>query len=305
MGRHLPYSIKPELVRGCTMRCVFCGLRHQSWAEQEYKMVDTSFFRNYCIDMNRWRPKVRMEIANRGEQTIHPEFIELMAWARVLMPKVQILVTTNTDMMVHLEQDPHLFREWVEECMKAGVNIFMLDCYTPKRLKLITEAFHGRYGTFFEDEQGSSLNPYPYRGPDFKAICIKDATPAPKENVLLHYHNQGGNADVSDNANALRMYPNVTPPKEPLKWMCTRPFREFPIWYDGSVPICCDDWGDQAIVGKYPEQSLPELWDLYDPYRKNLIDRNRAAQMPCAVCTERQGKRFGLELNWFREQKDE
>jgi hypothetical protein len=240
-----------------------------------------------------------MEIANRGEQTIHPEFIEMIALARVFMPKVQILVTTNTDMLNHLESDPVLFRKWTEECMSAGVNGFLLDCYTPKRLQIITEAFQGIAETFFVEE-GYSPNPYLYRGPDFKAIYIKDATPAPKENVILHYHNQGGNANVSDNANALRMYPNVTLPKEPLKWMCVRPFREFAMWYDGSIPVCCDDWADQAIVGRYPEHSLPELWDKFDSYRLNLINKDRAAQQPCVLCTEKQGRRFGLEMGWFK-----
>lgn len=71
------------------------------------------------------------------------------------------------------------------------------------------------------------------------------------------------------------------------------------MWYDGSVPLCCDDWADKHIVGKFPERSLPELWDAYDPARRELVKKNRAGLTPCNKCSERAGMRFGLELDWF------
>lgn len=305
--KHLPYSLKPELVRGCTMRCVFCALRHQTWAEEKYEFITDKLWHQYCEEVAVWRPKVRIEIANRGEPTLHPKFIEHIKYARKVAPKVQILVSTNGDLSIKTGLPG--FKDFVCEAMEAGVNCFLLDCYTPKRLKDFLALFEGEAGTFFDgDTQKAGLNPYPYRGPDWKAISIKDAVPhrepeslfkshAIKENVLLHYHNQGGNA-VVDGASA-KIYP-ITVLKEPLKKMCVRPFREMPMWYDGSVPICCDDWADKNIIGKFPEQPLAEIWDAYDGVRRNLINRDRGAQKPCDKCSEREGKRFGLELNWFK-----
>ena len=296
---HLPFAVKPEFVRGCTMRCVFCGLRHQKWAEQEWQYIDIDFFALYCASLASWRPKVRMEIANRGEQTFHPHFLSLIKVARDYLPRAQILVTTNTDMVVQLGELG--FVNFVQDAMRVGVNVFLLHCYTPRRLELITRLFKNYAGTFFDTPGSIQINPYPYRGPLFKAICIKDAVPKPvKESVLLHYHNQGNNANVSDNPSALQLYPNITTPAEPLRRMCPRPFREFPMWYDGSVPICCDDWADQHIIGRFPDKSLPELWSLYDPTRRHLLAKDRdGAGLPCRFCTEGEGKRYGLELNWF------
>lgn len=305
-GRHLPYSLKPEFVRGCTMRCVFCGLKHQTWAEAPYEYISMDLWQKYIAAAQEWRPKVRIEIANRGEPTIHPQFIDLIKEARRAMPKAQLLVSTNGDLsgMIGLPE----FRNFVIEAQQAGVNAFLLDCYTPKRLREFRELFEGMAGAFFSEESATKagLNPYPYRGPDWKAVIIKDAVPhkledgskAPKQDVLLKYHNQGGNARVDGPAAAI--YPNVQPPKEPLERMCVRPFREFPMWYDGTVPLCCDDWAEKHVVGKFPDMSLQELWDAYDPARRELIKRNRAG-IPelCAGCTEGHGKRFGLELKWF------
>lgn len=306
MPRHNPYTVKPEFTRGCTMRCVFCGLRHQEWAEGDWENIEPAFFEQYCKALGEWLPKCRMEIANRGEQTFHPQFLEMIAMARKYVPKVQILVTTNTDLIrVH---GPEGFRDWTEQAMATGVNIFLMDCYTKKRLAEIQDCLKDMsYGTYFENDLGEGaehITPYGYHGPNYKAIVVKDASPAPKESILLQYHNQGGNANVEDNPAALKMYPNVSLPQEPVQRMCVRPFREFPMWFDGSVPICCDDWADQRIIGKFPDNSLPELWDMYDESRMNLLHKDREANgLPCKFCTERSGFRWGLEKDWFQKEK--
>lgn len=309
--RHLPYSLKPELVRGCTMRCVFCALKHQTWAEESYTYMKQALWEQYCEAVAAWRPKVRIEIANRGEPTLHPKFIPFIRIAREVLPKAQFLVSTNGDLCQKIGLKA--FRGWVEEAMEAGVNCFLLDCYTPKRLAEFKELFAGVAGSFFDDDtKKAGLNPYPYRGPDWKAISIKDAVPhkpaeatgaaffkqglKPKENIILHYHNQGGNAVVT--GAAAQIY-NIPVLEKPLTRMCVRPFREMPMWYDGSVPICCDDWADTHIIGTFPKQSLPDIWDAYDEVRRNLVAKNRGAQKPCNKCSEGEGKRFGLELGWF------
>lgn len=221
MPRHLPYSLKPEFVRGCTMRCVFCALRHQKWAEEKYEYISAALWGRYVEAVAEWRPRVRIEIANRGEPTLHPEFLELIRVGRRALPRAQFLVSTNGDLSLGIGLSG--FRDFVTEALDAGVNCFLLDCYTPKRLREFQELFSGVAGAFFDDAcaGGAGLNPYPYRGPDWKAISIKDAVPhtqapadegflpasrwrAPRENVILKYHNQGGNA-VVDGA-AARIY---------------------------------------------------------------------------------------------------
>jgi MoaA/NifB/PqqE/SkfB family radical SAM enzyme len=283
------------------MRCVFCALRHQSWAEERYEFITRELWTQYVEALGVWRPKVRVEIANRGEPTLHPEFLDLMCIGRAALPKAQFLVSTNGDLSDKIGLEA--FRTFVFEALEAGVNCFLLDCYTMKRLNDFQALFKDVAGAFF-DKSGSAkpgLNPYPYRGPDWKAISIKDAVPRPvKENVILQYHNQGGNA-ILPNAAAERLYPGIQVLEQPLERMCVRPFREMPMWFDGSVPICCDDWADVHIIGKFPEQSLPEIWDAYDEVRANLIRKDRGAQKPCNKCSERAGQRYGLELDWFKE----
>lgn len=304
MPRHLPFSLKPEFVRGCTMRCVFCALRHQTWAEEKYEFIKLDLWERYLEAVAAWRPKVRIEIANRGEPTLHPDFLFLIQKGRAYLPKAQFLVSTNGDHILKVGLKG--FKEFVYDAMEAGVNCFLLDAYTPKRLREFTELFQGEADTFFDgDSRKAGLNPYPYRGPDWKAISIKDAVTHPaafggrevKENVILKYHNQGGLAVVD--GPAAKIY-NIPVLKEPLKIGCVRVAREFVMWFDGQVPLCCDTWNDSHIIGKFPDQSLPELWDALDPAREHLlVKRDRAGLVPCNKCSEGPGKRWGLEKDWF------
>jgi hypothetical protein len=195
-------------------------------------------------------------------------------------------------------KDPRHFRTWVEEAMLCGVNIFLLDCYTPARLRLFREVFGGSHNLFFDD----AFVPYRYRGPRTRIICIKDATFTKehvKENRLLQYHNQGGNSWLKPN----EPNPwNIEVLQEPVQRMCTRPFREFVMWYDGAVSVCCDDWNAEAVLARFPEQSLEECWDALDSYRRDLVEKKRV-KTPCNRCSERAGSSWGLELDWFRRER--
>src|SRR5947207_2714412 len=135
MPRHLPYSLKPELVRGCTLRCVFCALKHQSWSsptpawnDPNYKFITQDLWTQYVTAVAEWRPKVRVEIANRGEPTLHPQFIEMIRIGRRHLPKAQFLVSTNGDLADQIGLPE--FKDFVRDAMEAGVNCFLLDCYS-------------------------------------------------------------------------------------------------------------------------------------------------------------------------------
>lgn len=272
------------------MRCPFCSLKHMEWVEQKYEFMDFGLFEQIVDELSVWHPKHRFEIAARGEPTLYPQFMEAISYARAKLPKAQILVTTNTDIGEKMGWGD--YRNWIAEAQNRGVNVFMLDAYSVRRLETLRETFSGLAQTFFDDK----FNPYPYRHPKFKAVVIKDATVG-KQNVILRYHNQGGNAVVTEQQ---RKVWDISVLNEPLRRMCVRPFREFPIHYDGTVPLCCDDWRQQQVIGKYPDKPLSELWDLYDPLREALLQKDRS-HAPCNKCSERSGMRSGLEFDWFKD----
>lgn len=65
---------------------------------------------------------------------------------------------------------------------------------------------------------------------------------------------------------------------------CPQPSQRLVIMWDGQVGACCSNWNNEAVIGKFPEQSLQEIWD--GPKRKQLLyyaaDPNRGG--PCKGC---------------------
>ena len=65
---------------------------------------------------------------------------------------------------------------------------------------------------------------------------------------------------------------------------CPQPSQRLVIMWNGQVGGCCSNWNNEAVVGKFPEHSLQEIWD--GAQRQQLLqtaaDPNRGG--PCKGC---------------------
>lgn len=140
-------------------------------------------FRKAIDELAAWLPKARIEFEGRGEPSFHPKISEYLHYAREHFPNCQLLLTTNGDMF---NKKWERFKEWLGDLFSAGLNIALLDCYTPARYAEFCRIFPEAQ-KFFED----GVHPYTYRGPAFKQIILMNAV-AGNENIIRKYHNQGG-----------------------------------------------------------------------------------------------------------------
>lgn len=290
MSRHKPYTIKIELVRGCTMRCPFCALPEMEWADDPWKFMDKNIFGRIVEDLANWLPKTRIEFAERGEQTFHPELLDFIHSMRGELPLVQITITSNGDTLKKFKGNAQMYKDWVYELFDAGLNIMMLDCYTSERYESFKQLFP-EAKLFYEDD----YHPYRYMGPKEKTVLLVDGTYG-NNHKIRRWHNAAGNVNV-EKAHAAGY--DVNSISEPLEKMCVRPFREMEIHVDGTVPLCCNDWKRDVIIGNVSETLLEDLWEAMDPYRSLLLQKDRAAIASCKKCSERAGFRVGLEMRWF------
>ena len=293
MSKHRPYAVKIELARGCTQRCAFCSLPNMAWADGPWQFMTETLFQQLVDAFADWLPQgVRFEFEGRGEPSFHPKLREFIRYARQRYPRVQMLLTTNGDMVNHKKER---YREWLLDLFEQGLNIAMLDCYTIMRYADFCERFPEAV-RFFEDR----VHPYRYSGPKHTQIILMDAAPG-RESVIRQYHNQGGTVDVERAClEGFEIDSDV-----PVTKMCVRPFREFVVWSDGVLPICCNDWLPANVIGVFPQTSLQTYWEKgLNPARRLLLQKDRAALKPCDVCTERSGFRWALEKDWFGDVKN-
>lgn len=287
MARHTPYTIKIELVRGCSMRCPFCAITTMPWKDEAYCYMSEEVYNNILDDLVEWRPKVRVEFAERGEQTFHPNLLEYVKLLRLKLPKAQLTITSNGDMIRRVDD----FVVWVDELLNAGVNVMMLDCYNTKRYRTMKELFPDAK-LFYED----NFHPYRYISPKIMVVLLVDGTHK-KNHKIRRWHNAAGSVDIDKAEKAGYIINTVD---APMNSMCVRPFREMEIHYDGTVTLCCNDWKEDCIIGNVMDLELAALWQDMDEQRKLLLGKRRDLLSPCDVCSERAGFRVGLEMRWFK-----
>jgi len=58
------------------------------------------------------------------------------------------------------------------------------------------------------------------------------------------------------------------------------------IKYNGNVILCCQDWGQEVVLGNVREQSLADIYNgpLAEHYREKLGERDRRGLKLCERC---------------------
>ena len=75
---------------------------------------------------------------------------------------------------------------------------------------------------------------------------------------------------------------------------CPEVYDKLSVHWDGSVMVCCNAYDDVGKVGKFPEQSLKELWNapLIREYRERLARKEYEGPL-CSACWDYQGLTSG------------
>lgn len=314
----VPYAVKPwsiqlEVVEGCNYSCWFCGIHSirekTNW--EDYRMMDPDMVARAFDETARWLPRIRVELNNHGEPTLHPAFVDVISAVK-RDPNAQVQLQTNGSMIESWDE----FEEKVTRWFETGMNILAINAYkrwwgTPNpayasRYEMFM-AYAQRYGAMHRDvklvdhyyDNPQHLSIYHYYGPRKKFLFVLDdlgevnlklraASGRPVSKDLM---NEAGNSPAKPMEKLLHR-PVLT---EPLQKKCTRVFRELTIGWNGVVPLCCYDWKSQIVFGKFPDQSLKHIWEskTWNAVRELLFRKNRH-MTPCSVCDYNGGWRQGL-----------
>lgn len=277
-----PWNTQIELTFGCDNRCPMCYKQVLDKPKDSFEFMKLSTARVISGKMRDagWNG-IRLEFAMRGEPLLNPYFFRIIKVFREAMPDSQIMVTTNGN---------HLTPDKVKQYFRAGGNIFLVDCYHNdlEERKVLFKDF--RVVDYYDDD----FNPY-YRN-DVKrthVVCLVDSivkrTGESKTRVLM---NMGGNVDFK----RVKHF-GLTPLSEPYCKKCVKPFREIIFMFDGSIPLCCEDAGQEYVLG-----SIHGIGDLGKFWRYNrklniaraLLFNKVRNNRPCRFCDFKGGMRIGL-----------
>jgi len=279
-----PWSVQIELTEGCNRRCYMCGIHSIRGKERNWKFMKEETAKKIAEELEEWIPQGRrIEFGMHGEPSLNPNINNIFKDFRDIYPNSQILTYNN---------GITLSRELIEEQFDAGLNILIVDIYDKETKQKVEELIKDPLPAEVEPFE-SGFHPWKYHSNDIKKICLIDNLLDKTWNMSIkrRYNNMGNNTPIKVQKK-LGVYL-----EEPLVKDCSNVHRELIVKYDGFVPGCCMDWQRLLPMGKFPEESLKEIWqgDKFQALRQMLYNKHRVME-PCCYCNHL-GFRNGLNKN--------
>lgn len=282
-----PFTAHVEIVTGCNFKCTFCPVYVRPDLQTVSEVMSIETATNLADGLRALNPKLRVEIAMRGEPTLADNLLELLATFRERIPACQMALYTNGSMFW---KRPVLGVEMLD----AGLNYLCIDCYDnsyERFKKLMTPVVDSTVELLDFDD----CVPHRLRagGSKFrKILLVPDIVEQGVAIRQLH-----GRAMNSDRDEIERLTGKKLPAPEdfPLKKKCVRPFREITVHANGDIALCCQDWSAEKIHGNVNDTSVYAIWHSEDRREalRRLYHGDRSAA-PCSHCDYFGGYRHGF-----------
>lgn len=265
--------------------CPFCGIHGIRDGVGNYKMMPMDVAAVIANGCSTFCPDARYEFAMHGEPTMHPQYLDIVSKFRDALPQAQLQMTTNGRTFLKNQ-------EWMQVCIdelfEAGLDFIIIDTYYPER-DVLREMVYALEQVdildFYEDMVPRHISPWHNHHRKFNnTVVLMDD--------LLRNNGKIKSRVIYNHAGNSGMIPAVD---VPLNKVCTLPFREMSFRWDGSVSLCCHDWGDEYHIANILEISCEEIWNhkRFVAARKFLRHKMRVFN-PCSRCDIGSGSRSGL-----------
>ena len=259
------YRIDLDLTGLCNRRCTFCPRVDDSYPN-ENKHMSFAVIEEVMKQLRSIKYKSWIELAGRGESTLHPQFLQIVdmlskdAW--------KLRLTTN---------GYKIKKWWNPETLKKFDEV-ILNTYTNKN------EYEQRVRDYAFLPNGVPVEHY-YKpdGLSVEEINKTEGFYLPNDTDVkpikwsYAFNNRAGHFN-----------------KKVVKAPCWHPMRQIFIDYSGFYQMCCNDWTYQVKIGHVLERGLIDMY-INDPkmnrVRWSLLNGERDRVKPCSMCDDNQGSR--------------
>lgn len=275
--KHIPYIATIELTSRCNAHCIYCGRDALPYVgdmtiEAFKKIIDAIPFVQevgaYAI----------------GESLMHPNFIEAITYAE--SKGKNVVIFTNGSLLT-----PKLAKEILDAGLYKlvfSVDVDNKEDYESIRIPLKWDNLVNNIKTIMDLKKNN---------PVYKTTIMVRITQTlqnnGREKEIINYWKDRVD-DVTYRKVRTFFVPGshpITSSKEKIK--CKRIVEEIVIRSDGTVPVCCDDWYYENVVGHInfetvTENDILDLFnsDIYNKFRRNIKNGTNYPYL-CDVCVPR------------------
>lgn len=254
-------TVALEIAARCNRRCEFCPVAYNTRPDERMSraLLDKAFMELAGLD---YRARIEFYIYNEPCRD-WDQLMWAIVSARAYMPRAVLMIATNGD---YIRDPDELFTLY-----GAGLNQLVINCYSP--------GLYERRAPWLETLAAAGVevggNVYGRIPPSRQTVQMLDKSD-PDEFGTGYFRLTNRSGFIPE---------FLAPTAEPVKSMCTRPFRTLNVNWEGTALVCCNDYHGAQPLGNLRDSTLEELWNspILNTYRARLWDRNRDQPL-CDVC---------------------
>lgn len=289
-----PYDIDIDPCNVCNFKCKFCAM-HSSGEVLNFKkqMMPLSLFKKIVDDIAEFPNQLKLShIAGNGEPLLHPDFPEMVRYAKEKKISECIATITNGSRL-----NPELNRALIDAGLdRIRISVEAIDeegYYEIAGVKIDLEEFISNIRDLHERsiQAGGRCEIY------IKTVDAAVETPEKQErfyqlfegvcdrifidHVIPLWSGWDGinnRFDIQDKG--------VHGQNLRVVQVCPYPFYSLLVSPDGIVTLCCADWRRELVVGDLKKQSMMEIWngEKLRTFWIDMLSGNKNLYSMCAQC---------------------
>jgi len=290
LGKFSPWAWGLEPTRGCNLKCWHCTA--YMLPKNKYQFMNKKTWINLWKLIKELTPYCRVEMANTGEPTLHPNILEYIKMAQQISPNSQIQITTNGTTLIKNQIT-------YKQLFDSGINIIYVDMYAGKE-KHIPLAKKSGYDFFEYYSNKACAWPSPWtfhNDPKIQFIALSEIP----DNWPLQKINRGGLGTFLNNINfdkipkdgntlfGEKLKFDIKPVINAPKRRCNQPMKYIQVMADGNYLMCCQDSMNEAKINENVNNGINGFFKFWlGPYmqqtRKILRNKDRPNHPICSRC---------------------
>lgn len=268
-----PLLVDTELASICNLKCPMCYTITDEFKKKvKVKVMDFELFKKIVDEIGGKVPALRLSL--RGEPTLHPKFIDCVAYAKQKGIK-EISFLTNCS---------KLTREFFEKIMLAGVDWITIsidgldDVYEGIRKPL---KFRETFQKVLEMQDVKKQY-----GRHKPVIKIQAIWPSIKKDPNAYYQKFNSHVDLIAFNPLIDYLGNDTDIVYEENFSCPQHYQRLVIGADGLAMMCSNDEEGSVIIGDANHETIYNIWhgEKLNHVREQHKKRNGFLEIP--VCTK-------------------
>jgi pyruvate-formate lyase-activating enzyme len=240
-----PESMIIEPTNACNLRCRMCSV----WGEGVQRdravgYISQELWGRAIDELGSWPVHIGLYVYGAGEPLLHPQFFDIVAHAK-----------RKTNISVGFLCNATLFdRDKAQATVELGVDT--LSFSVDGAQKEVFEYY--RKGAILEQVEANIKYLLAIRNGSKPSVSLRMVSHE-EADVKLFVEKWAGRVE-SITVSRKRPVQRETSLPVRLHQPCPLIYRQLIMGWDGTAVLCCEDnWGD-AVIGRFPDNSLYEIW---------------------------------------------